>query len=168
MITQKFYLFNKAAASETVLFITTAEECVKACLSPALLEKTAIRVNRNAPRQPAECVLLSDTGKSVAEEVDLTALRLNLVVAQQALLRTPRGYIPVSEWDSGIHALSLRHNTNYYRTENRDNNYRYGYLWSALNAGSNIGLWQVRHQGNLRYYDSSVSGSKYKYNAVRT
>ncbi len=156
------------AASEPVTFVSTDESGVKACLSPALLEKTAIRVIRSTARQREACLLLSDTGQSVAEEVDVTALRLNLVVAQQALLRTPRGYIPVSEWDRGIPALSLRHNTNYYRTENRDNNYRYGYLWSALNAGSNIGLWQLRHQGNLRYYDSSVSGSEYKYNAVRT
>ncbi|MGK2889024.1 MAG: hypothetical protein ACSLEN_07565 [Candidatus Malihini olakiniferum] len=66
-------------------------------------------------------------------------------MTQQAFLHIPRDYIRISEWDCGIPALSLRHNTNYYRMENRDNNYRYGYLWNALNAGSNIVLWQLHH-----------------------
>ncbi|MCC5686430.1 fimbria/pilus outer membrane usher protein, partial [Klebsiella pneumoniae] len=42
------------------------------------------------------------------------------------------------------------------------------YLWSGINVGSNIGLWQLRHQGNLRYADSNQSGSAWHYNRVRT
>lgn len=75
------------------------------------------------------------------------------------LTHKPRGYISPSEWDSGALALFLRHNTNWTRTENTDSHYRYQYLWSGLNMGVNLGLWQVRHQSNLRYANSNQSGS---------
>ncbi len=34
--------------------------------------------------------------------------------------------------------------------------------------GVNLGLWQVRHQSNLRYANSNQSGSAWRYNSVRT
>jgi len=156
------------ATAEPILF--KADEGGKgvACLSPELMQKTAIRLKGSAARQPGDCLLLSETGQTVSEELDMSALRLNLLVPQQALSRTPRGFIPVSEWDSGIPALFFRHNTNYSRTENTHSNYQYGYLWSSLNAGTNVGLCQLRHQGNLRYYESNLTGSDYKYNSVRS
>lgn len=91
-----------------------------------------------------------------------------MVVPQAGLLHSPRGFIPVSEWDAGETALFLRHNTNFYHTENTDSHLRYDYLWSNINAGFNLGLWQVRHQGNLRYADDNQTGRHYKYNAVAT
>lgn len=84
------------------------------------------------------------------------------------LTHKPRGYISPSEWDSGALALFLRHNTNWTHTENTDSHYRYQYLWSGLNMGVNLGLWQVRHQSNLRYANSNQSGSAWRYNSVRT
>lgn len=91
-----------------------------------------------------------------------------MVVPQAGLLHSPRGFIPVSEWDAGETALFLRHNTNFYHTENTDSHLRYDYLWSNINGGLNLGLWQVRHQGNLRYADDNQTGGHYKYNAVAT
>ncbi|WP_054954250.1 fimbrial outer membrane usher protein, partial [Citrobacter amalonaticus] len=49
-----------------------------------------------------------------------------------------------------------------------DSHLRYDYLWSNINAGFNLGLWQIRHQGNLRYADDNQTGRHYKYNAVAT
>ncbi len=34
--------------------------------------------------------------------------------------------------------------------------------------GVNLGLWQVRHQSNLRYANSNGGGSARRYNSVRT
>lgn len=82
------------------------------------------------------------------------------------LNRQPRDYIPVAEWDAGAPLLFLRHNTSYTRNILRDVNY--SYLWSMINAGANMGMWQLRHQANLRYMQSSTAGNAYKWNSVRT
>ncbi|WP_216082153.1 fimbrial outer membrane usher protein [Citrobacter sp. MGH 55] len=139
---------------------------VQPCLSPELIALSAIRTTQNVT--PNICLPIDALGPKISWEVDLSSLRLNMVVPQAGLLHSPRGFIPVSEWDAGETALFLRHNTNFYHTENTDSHLRYDYLWSNINAGFNLGLWQVRHQGNLRYADDNQTGRHYKYNAVAT
>ncbi|EPO0900721.1 fimbrial outer membrane usher protein [Citrobacter amalonaticus] len=139
---------------------------VQPCLSPELIALSAIRTTQNVT--PNICLPIDALGPKISWEVDLSSLRLNMVVPQAGLLHSPRGFIPVSEWDAGETALFLRHNTNFYHTENTDRHLRYDYLWSNINAGFNLGLWQVRHQGNLRYADDNQTGRHYKYNAVAT
>lgn len=139
---------------------------VHPCLSPELIAVSAIRTTQNVT--PNLCLPIDSLGPKINWEVDLSSLRLNMVVPQAGLLHSPRGFIPVSEWDAGETALSLRHNTNFYHTENTDSHLRYDYLWSNINGGLNLGLWQVRHQGNLRYADDNQTGGHYKYNAVAT
>lgn len=141
---------------------------VEPCLSQSLIELSGIRIPPQVEKDSANCLMVGKTGKDVRWEVDMAKLRLNLSVPQASLQHTARGYIPVSEWDSGAMALFVRHNTNFYHTENTRSNYNYDYLWSNINGGVNAGLWQIRHQGNLRYADNSIAGSDYKYNAVRT
>lgn len=139
---------------------------VQPCLSPELITASAIRTTQSAT--PYACLPIDSLGQKINWEVDLRTLRLNMVIPQAGLLHSPRGFIPVSEWDAGETALFLRHNTNFYHTENTDSHLRYDYLWSNINAGINLGLWQVRHQGNLRYADDHQTGGHYKYNAVAT
>ncbi|HCL5925338.1 TPA: fimbrial outer membrane usher protein [Citrobacter amalonaticus] len=139
---------------------------VQPCLSPELIALSAIRTTQNVT--PNICLPIDSLGPKINWEVDLSSLHLNMVVPQAGLLHSPRGFIPVSEWDAGETALFLRHNTNFYHTENTDSHLRYDYLWSNINAGFNLGLWQVRHQGNLRYADDNQTGRHYKYNAVAT
>ncbi|EMO7864147.1 fimbrial outer membrane usher protein [Citrobacter amalonaticus] len=139
---------------------------VQPCLSPELIALSAIRTTQNVT--PNICLPIDALGPKINWEVDLSSLRLNMVVPQAGLLHSPRGFIPVSEWDAGETALFLRHNTNFYHTENTDSHLRYDYLWSNINAGFNLGLWQVRHQGNLRYADDNQTVRHYKYNAVAT
>lgn len=139
---------------------------IQPCLSPELIAVSAIRTTQNVT--PNLCLPIDSLGPKINWEVDLSSLRLNMVVPQAGLLHSPRGFIPVSEWDAGETALFLRHNTNFYHTENTDSHLRYDYLWSNINGGLNLDLWQVRHQGNLRYADDNQTGGHYKYNAVAT
>lgn len=101
-------------------------------------------------------------------QFDSATLQLRLTIPMTQLSRQPHGYIPPSQWDSGALALFLRHNTNWTTTQNSDSHSHYQYLWSGINAGTNLGLWQFRHQGNLRYAKSDYSGNAYRYNSVRT
>lgn len=111
---------------------------VQPCLSPELITASAIRTKQNTT--PDVCLPIDSLGQKINWEVDLSTLRLNMVIPQAGLLHSPRGFIPVSEWDAGETALFLRHNTNFYHTENTDNHLRYDYLWSNINGGLNLGL----------------------------
>ncbi|CAM7476240.1 fimbrial outer membrane usher protein [Citrobacter sedlakii] len=149
------------------LIATTGEHSqVMPCLSAELIAASAIRVTHSVTTEA--CLPIDKLAQNIHWELDTPRLRLNLTVPQAGLRHSPRGFIPVSEWDAGETALFIRHNTNFYHTENTDNHLRYDYLWSNINGGFNLGLWQFRHQGNLRYADDSLTGSHYKYNAVAT
>ncbi|WP_434664088.1 fimbrial outer membrane usher protein [Klebsiella sp. MISC125] len=157
---------------ETITFAEPPENKgrTEPCLTPVQIEISTIRVPAGShvlPETPPACRFISALGKNIRWEVDTAALRLNISVPQAELYRDPRGYIPASEWEAGNAALFLRHNTNLYRTENTSSGYRYDYLWSNINTGLNFGLWQLRHQGNLRYSDDSISGGQYRYNSSR-
>ncbi|HEY2451250.1 MAG TPA: fimbrial outer membrane usher protein [Scandinavium sp.] len=137
------------------------------CLPASLMKAVQLKAMADNVADDA-CRSLTAWASGASWQFESSTLRLQLTIPMAALSRQPRGFISPSEWDSGALALFLRHNTSYTLTENTDSHYRYQYLWSGINAGTNIGLWQVRHQGNLRYVDSSQSGSAYRYNAVRT
>lgn len=164
------YLNGQLIRAKQPLTVGTAPESARLepCLSQDIIAISAIRLNPQTRASEAQCLFLSELGPTVNWEVSLPKLRLDLVVPQAGLYHTPRGYIPVSEWDAGATALYLRHNTNFSHTENTQAHFRYNYLWSNINSGLNLGLWQLRHQGNLRYVDNSLSGSQYKYNPVKT
>ncbi|MBS1204298.1 MAG: pilus assembly protein porin PapC [Proteobacteria bacterium] len=137
------------------------------CLTSSLMRAANLKGIPEQNRESA-CHPLTYWAKGASWQFDQASLRLQLFIPMTELVQTPRGYIPVSEWDDGMFALFLRHNTRYTWTENTNSNYHYQYLWSGINGGVNLGLWQARHQGNLRYANSSLSGNAYHYNAVRT
>ncbi|MGE9552907.1 fimbrial outer membrane usher protein [Erwinia amylovora] len=161
---------NLVKSSEKIAFLANPRQQnrLEPCLPAALIHAAQIIPADQPSPDTAECRFLSDWLPEASWQFEQSSLRLQLSVPMQYLARTPRGYIPPSEWDSGALALFLRHNTNYTFTENTDNHFRYNYLWSGIHSGANLGLWQFRHQGNLRYVDSSIGGSAYRYNAVRS
>jgi len=169
--TLDIYLNNQLLRSQESVMLSTSDDqqkTISPCLTPQQIEFIGLRNRPAAPESEASCQSLSQISPDITWDVDMATLRLNLHVPQARLIHMPHGYIPVSDWEAGAVAMFLRHNTNYTRTENTANHYRYDYLWSNINSGVNAGLWQVHHQGNLRYANSNHGGSDYKYNAVRT
>jgi len=163
------WLNNKLVKSGVKLKFISAEKEKNAvpCLPLSLIEMMQIKLNK-AQASGESCAPLSVWVPAGKWAFDPAALRLQLTVPLSALHRTPRGYIPPSQWDKGISALFIRHNTNYTWTENSSAHYRYQYLWSGITAGTNLDSWQLRHQGNLRYLSSSTEGGRYHYNSVRS
>ncbi|EPT0360548.1 fimbrial outer membrane usher protein [Enterobacter cloacae] len=154
-------------SEEKVMFIArVGQRDPEPCLSKALMQAAKLKAAENS--DVAECRPLSEWAEHATWQFDLASLRLQLAIPMTALKHIPRGAIDVSEWDDGMWALFFRHNTRYTWTENTDSRYHYQYLWSGMNAGTNLGLWQVRHQGNLRYADSSTHGRDSSYHTVRT
>lgn len=162
------FVNNTLVKSGVQIQFTSPEEKANAepCLPLAVMK--AAQVKSLPTTDDSSCRLLKQWSPQAEWAFEASTLRLALTIPMTELNRVPRGYIPPSEWDSGALALFLRHNTSYTVTENTDNDSRYQYLWSGINAGTNLGLWQVRHQGNMRYADSDDSGSEYHYDSVRT
>jgi P pilus assembly protein, porin PapC len=144
-----------------------ANNAPEPCLSASLMKSAQLNAAAETDNEES-CKPFTHWVPGGSWQFESSSLRLQLTIPMTDLARNPRGYIPPSEWDSGASAIFLRHNTSYTVNENTDSHYRYQYLWSGINAGTNLGLWQLRHQGNLRYVDSSQSGSAYRYNSVRT
>jgi len=140
------------------------EQCLNEPLIKALREKTTSDEFDSVDG----CLTVPSEKGYFNSTIDLTSSRLNISIPQSQLIKHPRGYIPVSLWDEGSFAVFLKHNTNFTRTDNSKLKYHYDYLWSNINSGTNVGLWQIRHVGNLRYSSNSYAGSQYKYNTVRT
>jgi len=141
------------------------EENAQPCLDDGLLK--LLQLKTELPTEPQnQCLFLMDITRQGNWRIKPSTLTLDFLIPQVLLNRQPRDYIPVSEWDAGTPLLFLRHNTSFNRTLLRNNHNNY--LWSMINAGGNLGMWQLRHQANIRYMESSTAGDHYKWNSVRT
>lgn len=112
------------------------------------------------------CLTIGELLSRPSWDLNQSTLRLDLVIPQAMLEQKPRGYIPISAWDKGIHALYFKHNTNYYKVYN-DDGYNVKNIWSGINSGTNFGLWQLRNQSNYRYMESNYRSEK-QWVSVRT
>ncbi|MDV7104488.1 fimbria/pilus outer membrane usher protein [Vibrio sp. TH_r3] len=128
------------------------------CLSLTQLEMLRIP----DPKQVLECYFVSDLIPSSSWKFEPSNFKLDYTIPQASLIRQRDGYIDPSKWDEGISALFIKHNSNYYFTQ-YDNSDNSQYLSSNLKVGSNIGLWQFRHDGFVR-----ISDDEYDYNTLNT
>ncbi|MGK3143614.1 fimbrial outer membrane usher protein [Pantoea sp. C2G6] len=142
-----------------------ADKSAQPCVDADMVKLLQLKAGLPAAAKN-QCVFLSDITKQGRWNIKQSTLTLDFLIPQILLNRQPRDYIPVSEWDAGAPLIFLRHNTSF--TRNILRNSHYNYWWSMVNAGSNLGMWQLRHQANLRYMESSTGGDHYKWNAVRT
>ncbi len=163
------YVNNKLVKSGVTLTFLPEEKSrpIEPCLSPAVAESLHLKSLKKSTASDG-CQPLGHWSSSARWQFDQASLRLQLTIPDAELIHLPRGNIPVAEWDPGIMALFIRHNTNYNWTKNTASGYQYQYLWSGMTAGTNIDKWQLRHQGNLRFIDNNVTGSDVRYMTVRT
>jgi len=139
----------------------SAQPCIDADMVKLLQLKTGLK-----EAAESQCLFLSEISSQGNWNIRQSTLTLDFLIPQILLNRQPRDYIPTSEWNAGAPLLFLRHSSSFTRNILRDTHS--SYLWSMINAGGNLGMWQLRHQANLRYMNSSVSTDQYKWNAVRT
>lgn len=163
------YVNNEIIASnEQVRVKKNSSDSPVQCLSESVVGILKSKVIGDDFNLADGCLSASSNKDYFNSTIELSTSRLNISIPQSQLVKQPRGYIPPSLWDTGTFAVFLKHNTNFSRTDNSKLKYHYNYLWSNINSGTNVGLWQIRHIGNLRYSSNNYSGSQYKYNIVRT
>ena len=126
-------------------------------------KQLAVSVREQLPRAES-CLPLSALGLDASEHLEFSQLRLNLQIAQQSLLHTPRDYLPPEQWDSGISAAFIDYRLNLFSQQNRTDNQRWNQSFLGLRSGVNTGAWYWRHEGNLQ----AGEGIEQRYQPVAT
>lgn len=140
------YVNNKLVKENTEITFSRKSEgdnvAVQPCLNAEAIKLIQLKVDAvSLIPVDKQCMWFSDLSKASSWELEQSTQKLKLLIPQSLLYRQPRGYIPVSQWDSGALGLFVKHNTNYYETSNTGG-YKTKNLWSGLNSRTNIGLWQ--------------------------
>lgn len=140
------------------------------CYSATLLDALAIDQSRLAASAQAQlrendnCVPLSALGLQASEQLDHSALRLNLQIAQQALLSDARDYLPAQQWSSGTQAAFVDYRLNLFSQQSRADSQHWNQSFLGLRSGANTGAWYWRHEGNLQ----AGEGVEQRYQPVAT
>ncbi|KKB02769.1 fimbrial outer membrane usher protein [Pantoea anthophila] len=142
-----------------------ADKSAQPCINADMVKLLQLKSGREKAAE-SQCVFLSEITSQGNWNIRQSTLTLDFLIPQILLNRQPRDYIPTSEWAAGTPLLFLRHSSSFTRNILRDTHSNY--FWSMINAGGNLGMWQLRHQANLRYMDNSAGTDHYKWNAVRT
>ncbi|MGH8381289.1 fimbria/pilus outer membrane usher protein [Pseudomonas sp.] len=140
------------------------------CYTDALLQALAIdgaqlaASIREQLQRADSCLPLSALELEASEQLDFSGLRLTLQVAQQALLHTPRDYLPPEQWDSGTSVAFIDYRLNLFSQQNRTDGQRWNQSYLGLRSGVNSGAWYWRHEGNLQ----AGEGIERRYQPVAT
>jgi len=153
---------------EDVTFKSVAgQNSAAPCFDSATLTRWGVDLNKVArgeePRNDqdvkAQAVprgeLCSDIGAYIpgaSLNFNASTQALNVSVPQLFMNNAARGYVDPSQWDKGINAGILGYNFNSSRTAGPYSNTQ-SYL--GLNAGVNLDVWRLRHQGSLQWSSNS-------------
>jgi len=150
------YVNDIQVANDEVEFKEDAKKRVYPCLTPKLIRLINLKEDRlsTEARETIEAAqACTDIEKLIPQskvEFDSTDQRLDVVIPQAMVNRTMRGAVSPELWESGIPALTLGYYVNGY-----DSSYSGGYdsrsMFASLNAGLNIGAWQLRHNGSYNW-----------------
>jgi len=124
------------------------------CLTRKMLESAGLDLARLAAERgqkvetPADaCIDLRALVPEASIDFDFSEQKLALSIPQRYMRASARGYVSPELWDRGVNAGFLSYNANTYRTRAGGEQSTQNYL--GLNAGVNVGGWNLRHQSSL-------------------
>ncbi|MFJ9991370.1 fimbria/pilus outer membrane usher protein [Pseudomonas putida] len=155
------FINDRRIGREAVTFQAFGSDpTAKPCFTPAMLERYGVdhQVAGSEAGQEGEVCRPIDAWVAQSQaSYDASELSLVLSVPQAALRRQARGYVDPQYWDPGITAGFLGYNANTFQMENsnngNDDTSRSSYL--GLNAGFNLGAWQLRHSSSVNWQSGS-------------
>jgi outer membrane usher protein len=121
---------------------------LQACLAAAWLQAQGFR--REVLPQPVEdeaCLDLPEQVPGATVQLDSQALTLSISLPQIAVRRDTAGRVDPARWDAGINAAFVNYQANLGRGSGRAHT---GSEDLLLDAGLNLGAWQLRSSQNLR------------------
>lgn len=147
--------------SREVLFKENKNKKVVPCLESNFIElidlKNEFKFLDKKVVDPQGCLLLANLSSEIRVNYDPSIQKLSISVPQAIVNHYPRGYVSPLRWDSGMNALSVGYNANYYvsRSHGIENKSAY----AGINGNVNFEGWRYHHQGNFLW--SENSGERY-------
>ncbi|MDZ4033636.1 fimbria/pilus outer membrane usher protein [Kluyvera ascorbata] len=131
---------------ENVDFHVT-KESTQPCFSPALIAQLPLK--DKATVKSDSCYFLSAVVAQSSVDTDMTKMRVNIIIPETELIKTPRGYVPPDDLNAGETMFLSNYSLNqYYSRFNGSANGDYQSTWVSLNNAINFGQWQLRQQGS--------------------
>lgn len=134
------------------------------CMSPEAFRDMNINYKSLSPKTVKElkeidegCLDLKKVIPEIVIDFDSGRQVLDLTIPQAYLRSTDISYVAPEFWDEGIPALKLGYQGNYYSMSSMGK--RHDSAFVGLNAGVNVGAWQLRHNGSYSWLQDS--GGKY-------
>jgi len=132
------------------------------CLSPALINDIGFKNSAELTDNNADkCIFLSQITPLASSKIDLSALKLNIVVPQALLNLRPRGYVNPENYETGSNIGFVNYLANYYHVSYSGNQAsNMDSAWLSLNGGVNLGTWQYR-QLSTATWSQQQNGSQW-------
>ncbi|MBC3378342.1 fimbrial biogenesis outer membrane usher protein [Serratia fonticola] len=145
------YINNEVKGTSDVEFRllkdAQGKEHLHPCLSVAQLNEMGVKTHLfpGMGDATAKCADLSVIPQASAE-FHFSSQQLQLSIPQAAMQQDARGYMPESQWESGISALLLNYGLNGATAQARDgSSARSNSTFVNLRPGLNIGPWRLRN-----------------------
>ncbi|MCS3429830.1 outer membrane usher protein [Klebsiella sp. BIGb0407] len=116
------------------------------CLSSALIKDIGFKNTEGFVLNNAtQCLFLSQIEPQASSKIDLSALKMTIIVPQALLNVRPRGYVSPDSYETGSSMGFINYLANYYHVSySGKNTSDMDSAWLSLNGGVNIGSWQYR------------------------
>ena len=156
-------LVNGQAFGRETVTIGEDPEGTRLCLSLDAIKRLPLKPAAGGGDSGRECVDLAARYPYVDSSTDSANMRLELSVPQAYLRHRVRGKVPAEAWQDGINGAFVRYNSNAFRGERDGQESREDYRL-GINAGVNLGGWQLRHNASL----DDASGETAHYHVTNT
>lgn len=158
------YVNGKRKGGMQLRFQDDEHQRPELCLSPELLELFDLKAEAYAEGKLPEstaCVRLDHLLNQGEAVFDVSTLQLNLEVPQAFVIPRPEGYVPPSQWQTGITAAFINYNADHYQYRAGSRSYQQSYL--GLRTGLNLGNWGLRHNGSVDWAKDEAGRTQSRY-----
>jgi len=139
---KRHLVFKSSDSKENAFTCFTAAKLLEFGVKQEVLQ------HKNADPDSQSCLRIEQWIDQASYEFDTSKLRLDISIPQVAIEKNAQGYVDPSVWDRGINAGFLSYNASVYRsTDKLENHQERINAFTSINAGANLGGWQLRHNG---------------------
>ncbi|MCT6518550.1 MULTISPECIES: fimbria/pilus outer membrane usher protein [Enterobacterales] len=117
------------------------------------------------PKEIKTTTTIDEIFPDAKTNLDIGKLRLDISIPQLYIDNKAKGYIPPSQWSSGITSAIINYNYSGGNYDYKGSSSNRHYL--NLRSGLNIGAWRLRDYSTWNY-NSSKQGSKTDFNHINT
>lgn len=152
-------ILNERKISMSHVVVRKIEKTSTICISPELLEQLHIKAEYlddypvKEPDRRSSCQTIEQLVPAARAHIDIATQQLIISIPQAALSRRTPNDIDPSLWDSGINALLLSYDANYYQSTQQAGDFKSFY--NGDNIGINLHGFMLRHRGSLNWQQNN-------------